>query len=145
MSETLKPGLYRATVRGKINVTVLIDSGGYGTTADLVSAHHVHEQHNIEHARTLIVLDLDGDSASDLVAYLRREAWNRVADQIEAPTRIPEPLRWGSKVSSPSSTLVLLDIGALGRRWIDEWSGVLYAWSDIIDPILIREGVTNSE
>ena len=57
MSETLKPGLYRATVRGKINVTVLIDSGGYGTTADLVSAHHVHEQHNIEHARALIVLN----------------------------------------------------------------------------------------
>ena len=38
----LKPGLYRATVRGVADATVLIDGHGLGTTANEINGKHYH-------------------------------------------------------------------------------------------------------
>ena len=142
----LKPGLYRATVRGVANVTVLIRATGYGFTPDYIAGVGSFAPDEITDARPLIVLDTNALSARNIAQILRSSGYAGIADQIEAqtkPARIPEPLHWGSKVrSSTGRTFVLLDIGSLGRRWIDEYSGILWAWGDLIDPVLLREGVT---
>jgi len=104
-------------------------------------------------ARPLIVIDLGDEQPQTYVDTLHyaepyrngdNRRLNHLADQIEAqtkPARIPEPLRWGSKVRTARATYILLDIATLGRRWLDQHDGQLYKWDALADPILIREGV----
>ena len=116
-------------------------SNACATAADILDL--VAEQ--LEHPSPLIVIEaVDDNHFPSLVAYLRKGGWDLTAAQIEAqtkPARIPEPMRWGSKVRTARATYVLLDIATLGRRWLDEHDGQLYKWDALIDPTLIREGV----
>lgn len=144
VSEQLKPGLYKATVRDVADMTVLVDSSGYGTTEDMVSAHHIHATDSIKNARPLIVLDVDPDAAEYIIGVLRnpRHIWaNRIADQIEAqtkPARIPEPKQIGSLVTASASgnngVCVWTKYAETGTNiWISPLS-VRRAWSELIDP-----------
>ena len=101
--------------------------------------------------RPLIVLDPDTiDTPSEIrehlstVKHLSEPGWlSRFVDQIEAqtkPPRIPEPGLWGV-VEATGATLPR-------RRWIhheeDRWvcdTGVWRYWRDLIDPVLVREGI----
>ena len=101
--------------------------------------------------RPLVVLDLDDIHPPSLIAMLRADADARhgnialheVADQIEAqtkPPRIPEPGLWGV-VEATGATLPR-------RRWIHHeegrWvcdTGVWRYWDDLVDPVLIRDGI----
>ena len=116
----------------------------------------------ITDVRPLVMLDLDEGDARMLPLLLRRlgdreqsesdspgrllvttDALRKVADQIEAqtkPPRIPEPGLWGV-VEATGATMPR-------RRWIhheeDRWvcdTGVWRYWDDLVDPVLIRDGI----
>jgi hypothetical protein len=71
-----------------------------------------------------------------------------LADQIEAqtkPPRIPEPGLWAvveahTEDGEERRRFVHHEDAHDGRAW--ERRGVRRAWSDLIDPVLVREGVT---
>ena len=144
---TLKSGLWKATVRGVPDVEVLTGHlVGYYLDDDVVSAIKVDD---ITDARLLIVLDLGERQRREYVVEILREArhaWtNAVADQIEAqttPARIEEPGLWGVvKAGWPD------DIGAPCHWMRDEYGwtshgGTTLPWERLIEPVLIREGVT---
>ena len=158
MSETLKPGLYKATVRGVADVTVFVDGSTQIHTLTLVrdrwgNDHSTHSPHLITDARPLIVLDLEDPAESVRLLRAETSPWDcveQIADQIEAqtkPARIPEPKHIGAHVTTVShdhaadetipwtrfSTILL-------ANWIDD-AGRKRKWDDLIDPTLIREGV----
>lgn len=144
---SLEPGLYKATVRGEPDMTVMIDDDGFGTTQSRRAGHHVHEAFHITDARLLIILDVPLGRPSShwprLADYLRRGGWDFSADQIEAqtkPPRIPEPGLWGV-VDTQATT-------SQGQNWVRRPAGWhcpahgFVRWDDLIDPVLIRDGVS---
>ena len=106
----LKPGLYRATVRGVADVTVMVTDWGYShrciTQAGVDSLKyrdlHAHRDGDITDARPLIVLNLEDPAATvqTLIAAAnaeinpariydpRRGALRKLAVQIEAQTKV---------------------------------------------------------
>ena len=99
-----------------------------------------------------IVLDLDTDYLGNgqLVAKLRRDGYLDLARQIEAQTklpRIPEP-GWGEKViasvkrtDGPRREFVHAFANTeVGTVWTDA-NGFHASWSDLIAPILVRDGI----
>jgi len=147
VSEKLKPGLYKATVRGAAGVVVLVDDMGRGWT-DRVQDNFCHMPSKITDARPLIVLDLDDRytyKAAALMGHLRRGGYDYVADQIAEqtrPARIPEPGLWG--VVSDANGNHWTNYGPnqhSSREWQSE-SGSRFGWDNLIDPTLIREGIS---
>ena len=152
----LEPGLYKATVHGVPDTTVLIStSQGAGFTSEVIGEWRTHLREDITDARPLIALDLGEDPShvKYVVDVLRnaRHMWtNDAADQIARqtkPARIPEPGHIGASVKAASddgldvvrpwtrfSTILL-------ANWIDA-DGRKRKWVDLIDPTLIREGVS---
>lgn len=156
----LEPGLYRATVRGVADQIIkVVDPESYGATCTVHTPDGkcvCHEFGKVTDARPLIVLDLDSDEARHLVSHLQNTvenhpenlgsvgravftaAANQIIDQTK-PARIPEPGLWGV-------------VEADGYRWVRFHNGDYHwgnsggnasAWDDLIDPTLIREGVTS--
>jgi hypothetical protein len=96
----------------------------------------------------LVVLDFTPSPAHlpQLLRLLRDNFWPDLADQIEAqtkPPRIPEPGTWGIVKARLTSI-------PGGREWTavrtpkDGWrvdDGGMFEWDELIDPVLIREGV----
>ena len=99
---------------------------------------------------TTILLDLDDYDAEKFVKFLRERA-ECIADQIEAqtkPSRIPEPGLWGvveAQTSAEGQTFftdriaLFRDDKNLMKPWVCQRGR--YAWADLIDPVLIRQGV----
>ena len=167
---TYEPGTVAvATVRGVPNVRVMRSGGcdGWGwVTADKVETWRVHEDRLVYDIRPLVVLDTSvpnsgraiGVWVRECAEYLRgngQTAKARVlaglADQIEAqtkPPRIPEPGLWGvvqATVAYEGSTYDARFVNhdganAAHKSWHDA-GGKWWNWSELIDPVLIREGV----
>ena len=168
---TLKPGPYKATVRGVPDTTVLA-AEGVGDNERWVTAARIggdfwHRDSMVTGARPLIVLDptaphtakmlvetlnvaqarignsaYDGDRQSEFIEHLQ---W--LINAIEAqtkPARIPEPGLWGVV-----SALIEGDRPVVGdlNEWvkrIDGWHCPIHGhrpWDDLIDPVLIRHGL----
>jgi len=142
----LEPGrLYMAKVEGAPERLLLVEWGGWASDA----SGNVWNPDCITDARPLIVIDLGNDLRREYVLEILRAArhgWTHdVADQIEAqtkPARIPEPGLWGvvyTRLVNASTWESWL------RHPVDGWhpikGGVATRWDDLIDPILIREGV----
>ena len=111
--------------------------------------------------RDAIVLDLDAandliprsEVAETAIKALRKSPFisdSGLADQIEAqtkPPRIPEPGLWGVvEASTPDDP----DRRKFGRvpsegddadQWTESYDEVWRAWSDLIDPVLVRDGI----
>jgi len=109
----------------------------------------VRECYNVVDARPLIILDLE--DPAETVRHMRSESapWDEIeliAGQIEAqtkPARIPEP-GWGEKVTasikhSPDRWRWVAVKDGPSQWWHSE-TGHRYAWDELIDPTLIREG-----
>ena len=156
----LEPGLYRATVRGVADVIVLVDRNGtahHDWTDDEDATSH---SFNFTDARPLIVLDLSAFiSDAQLVADLRAlHVWSatHIAGQIEAqttPARIPELGLWGvveaTFLNQRTRQPFLRDNikENVGGGWVAIYGPPgtdkrRVEWDDLIDPTLIREGVT---
>ena len=144
MSETLKPGLYLATVNGMADVIVTVENG-VGTTTSQRGRRHTAVS-LITDARPVIVLDLSAwISDAQLVTDLRAlHVWSctHIADQIEAqtkPARIPEPKNVGSLVTASrvggdgSDRVWTRFSNARTDCWIDSLAHVR-SWSDLTDP-----------
>lgn len=107
----------------------------------------------------VVVLDLDAIEVPEIVvSHLRGErcssrapgrlacpwAW-AVADQIEAqtkPRRIPEPGLWAvvkADTKGRSGNGEHINIGA---GWLAASDGKVRTWATLIDPTLVREGVS---
>lgn len=98
------------------------------------------------HVRPLVVLDIEYSAGTyrELVEYLREGSWLFPAAQIEEqtkPPRLAEPGVWG---------VVNARFGGddyLTRKWVRYGTGWRDAfgehasWDDLIDPVLVREGV----
>jgi len=151
-----------ATVRGVEGVRIFLAdprSADEWTSAGLVDGTLWHKDKDVTDVRPLVVLDPD-DVAADgfstvasLVTNLRRPPsganFSWLADQIEAqtkPPRIPEPGLWG--VVEATFRDGRSRHGWAVRRLTDgdaDWqdgAGDYHQWDDLIDPILVREGVT---
>jgi hypothetical protein len=154
----LSPGLYRATVRGVADVTVMVDGDGLAHTADSVKGWKTHNWRDLRDARPLIVLGAPERSTAfnhypRLIAYLRRGGWELTADQIEAqtkPARIPEPGAFGvveAGLNGHTLRRNFVRVDGFGEGiwiWIDRIgsSSGRFTWSYLIDPVLIREGLS---
>jgi hypothetical protein len=137
----LKPGLYRATVRGIPGESIVM-VGKDGYTYSLAPDGEARACYVFQDARPLIVLDLDyirfkSYGLRDVIGILRRDGHEDIADQIEAqtkPARIPEPGLWGV-VDSDGVEFVHRPGG---------WQcpvGGWYSWDRLINPALIRDGI----
>ena len=144
----LEPGLYRATVRGVKDVTVMVDGSTQIHTLTLVrdvwgNDYSTHHEHQVTNARPLIVLNLEGYSAPSFVTRLRAAGFDTIPDQIEAqtkPARIPEPGLWGVVEAKVAAVYGPCNWVKDEYGWVSH-SGVTVKWDLLIDPILIRAGV----
>ena len=156
----LKPGLYRATVRGVADVTVIVDKNGMSHHESIgISTHTSVASKEATDARPLIVLDLEYPQIAVRALEMAfrdhtngdaRTIYRAIADQIEAqtkPARIPEPKHVGASVSA-SQALGLNEAESWTRfstillaNWINT-SGSKRRWTDLRDPTLIREGIS---
>jgi len=161
----LEPGFYMATVEGVPNIPIMItDEAGRGFTMrkvpDTPYGTYGHNPSDITDARPLIVLDLENPAA--VVRSLREATQNgadlpyldQVAASIEAqtrPPRIPEPGLWGV-VEAGMTDLTAREFVRVSRHmncldWKpvyatpDEYGGCV-DWDELIDPTLIREGLS---
>ena len=147
----LEPGLWKATVRGVANQIVLVGSACYvhiDSTGHLMTLSS--KAYPVTDARPLTVLDLDDPRR--LQRLVRDAGLIGLADQIEVqikvqikPARIPEPGLWGVvRASIPShedpSPWVRDAHGV--RPWASLAGYAPQRWDDLIDPILLREGVS---
>jgi hypothetical protein len=87
------------------------------------------------------------DAAAQASGNYRPEFLRWLADQIEAqtrPPRIPEPRGQWAVVEATGvhgTRFQAVRWTALGdRAWLDA-SGTWFEWSDLIDPVLIRDGI----
>lgn len=142
----LSPGLYKATVRGVPDVTVLLNERNEWRSIVQVKGMIGHHHNDITDARPLIVLDTkdsNGTLYHQLVAYLRRGGWGITADQIEAqtkPARIPEPGLWGVvEASSMDYSSRRTYLHSLDGKW-GSVKG-FNRWDRLLDPTLIRDGI----
>jgi hypothetical protein len=140
MSKTLKPGLYKATVRGVADQIVMVHATT-GCTVDLIGGSTAHQLHRIYDARPLIVLDTNPITAAAVAQILRVNGYAGIGDQIldqTKPPRIPEPGLYGvveaRRNRNPRDTWLRTRHG---------WSNGYFVrnWADIDDPTLIREGI----
>jgi hypothetical protein len=148
----LEPGrLYMAKVEGAPERLLFVETGGWADDMDGIARN----PDCITDARPLIVLDLayPGDAVNALKMAARdgtngdaRTIYRTIADQIEAqlkPARIPEPGLWGVVWASlPDDPTVSSWVHIRAHRWYTEQHGVA-AWPLLVDPTLIREGVTS--
>jgi len=149
----LKPGIYKGKVRG-VPTTVLLDCGKHGYYVGDDRWMRTIPVADITDARPLIVLDINALSARNIAQILRSSGYAGVADQIEAqcqPARIPEPGLWGVVQSTRRGLPGLAPIDTSGRwvrvalsacPWVHEGTQYTAEWSDLIDPTLIREGLS---
>jgi hypothetical protein len=160
MSGDWKPGtVAKATVRGVPNVRIVRGDGHWALAAD--TDDFITDRNApalIADVRPLVVLDLDDPRLSgspdvrrtNLLEHLRKgtNVAQYLADQIEAqtrPPRIPEPGLWGvveahTEDGEERRRFVRHDDAHDGRAW--ERRGVRRAWDELIDPVLVREGVS---
>lgn len=159
-----KPGtVAKAAVRGVPNVTVFAFAADTWASGEKVDGTRVHDARLVTDVRPLVVLDLGALSAdaphlaiwADAVDLLRRyesqlqsALLGDIADQIEAqtkPPRIPEPGVWGvvEAKTGPRGerTLLVRSAKASGADWTDVNDSQNWAWGDLYDPVLVREGV----
>lgn len=143
-----------ATVRGVPNVRVMRIVDGVWVSGVVCEGRCHHASDTVEDVRPLVVLDLeDGEATLEalrgLRASARGDAWHRlteVADQIEAQApHISEP-GWGEKVTAHTEGgprgvwLRGIAKGRSGFHWTNG-HGVWCAWSELIDPEPVREGI----
>ena len=157
----LAPGLWKATVRGVPDTIVLIqgDGDGDGLSLTTVDGWWCHPHRTITDARPLITLDIDANSLAILRHSLKRwmdwtsliteqTATRGLLDQIEAqtkPARIEEPGLWGVvKASTDYDHRRLSYLHDDLEPGMAAWACAAgrIEWSRLIDPTLIREGLS---
>jgi len=154
----LEPGFYMATVEGVPNIPIMItDNSHRGMTTRLVpdscQGTRGHAPEDITDARPLIVLkgldDAPPDHFPRLVRFLRGGGWDFTADQIEAqtkPARIPEPGLWGvveASYNDGARCYWTLSPDGLWHSVRPPFTGATFVdWDHLIDPTLIREGLS---
>ena len=158
----LEPGIYRATfASGDTRIIKVVDPdvAGNGCTVYAPYGRCVcHGLDGITDARPLVVLDLDENDARHLVSYLEitverhpdqlgtvgRAVYTNVAAQVAQqtkPARIPEPGLWGV-VQADRRRYIRYSTDDCGEVW-SSLLGQTVTWDSLIDPTLIREGVTS--
>lgn len=137
-----------ATVLGQKGVRVVIGDDGEWISPERLGGEYWHTPSEVTDIRPLIVLDLDLGAhvgVDTLVRNLRADRYNDLADQIEAqtkPPRIPEPGLWGvveARVSKRGLTWHATKYPD-GKWHVDD--GGRFNWDDLIDPVLVREGIS---
>lgn len=131
-------------------------------TAGRIYADGTSDHWNVTDVRPLVVLD-DRNEYRRVADMLRETAENffvpdaaalalKVADQIEAqtkPPRIPEPGLWGvvtagHKHLDDGRRSQFVRVATTGRvQWVEcEAEADWCTWDALVDPVLVREGVT---
>jgi hypothetical protein len=153
----LEPGLYRWSFGGKSYDGIMDCDGDFSYLSS--DGRHCTRGHGYTtDARPLIVLDLTEDDARHLVSYLEitverhpdqlgtvgRAVYTNVAAQVAQqtkPARIPEPGLWGV-VQADRRRYIRYSTDDCGEVW-SSLLGQTVTWDSLIDPTLIREGVTS--
>ena len=146
----LEPGLYRWQYGGKSYDGILDSDGDFSYLGS--DGRHCTRGYGVYVAAPLIVIAAPEDARDNhfprLVAFLRNGGWDLTADQIEAqtkPARIPEPGLWG--VVEASSIYVNDRLTYVHHNKPGPWAWATQSrgsckWDDLIDPTLIREGLS---
>lgn len=144
------PGWYSVSIDGYSRTGLLDDVGDFSYLID--GTHTTEFESPLTDARPLTVLELLTDDRwrpSRLVRDLRRMDWGLLADQIEAQTKLARTDEPGLYGIVEASCDHLYDRGP----WVcDElgWARIGLSdirthnhdgWDDLIDPVLIREGM----
>jgi len=144
-----------ATVRGVKGVRVFRRTDHW-VTGIRVGAECVHHNTYVTNIRRLIVLDLDAVPLShdtpDVVSGLRdpksMSTAKSIAKEIEAqtkPPRIPEPGQWGvvgARYTTYNDGDVFYEWVKVGpHNWMSKSFPTVTTWDDLVDPVLVREGV----
>lgn len=159
---TYEPGTVAvATVRGVPNVRVVRCGPEQpfwwtpqyvGDSDESDSQWRMHDDRHVTDVHPLVVLDLgpDADHKWEWVRDILRNpahSWtNSVADQIEAqtkPPRIPEPGLWGvveAVLRGDEKRARLHYVRTDFRTWTCV-GGARRSWSELIDPVLVRDGI----
>ena len=159
---TLKPGLYKATVRGVPDTIVMIDDEGMGHHQENIDTLHRKHEHsaNFTDARPLIVLDLKdpalmikamrsvieastkaytaagfGDTANVL------ELINQIEAQLPKPPRIEEPGQWGVVLADDILDHWIHDRVSGDRQWVCLNTRRRAEWANLINPVQIHDGI----
>jgi hypothetical protein len=145
-----------ATVRGVTNVRVFRIRDHHDVvrwvTADNLNGWLGHHDSDVTDVRPLVVLDLEltDAAAAALVSDLRECNWRAVANQIETqtkPPRIPEPTGFAPVVEAG------VNQHDERLRWYRNMAGSWtpsvrseYArdWDDLVDPVLVRDGIEDA-
>ena len=146
-----KAGLYKATVRGVPDQIVMLTDADQVdpwvsmlTTTSSAVHWRWHEARHIVAARPLIVLDIE--FPREVASLLRRHNFTATAHQIEAqtkPARIEEPGLWGVvEANVLRGPRVKWLHAPAGWQSIEPVATRVGEWDDLIDPVLIREGLT---
>lgn len=159
MSANLEPGrVYRGTIEGIPDVLMLADDEGGVVGMTRVRGFLGHPANSVTNIRPQVVLDLENWHPATVASFCSQatgksfdmnvtafKCW--LADQIAAqakPYRIPQPARAARVTATLASTADrhwFLRIKGDGSVWVDLTDGNVYDWDDLIDPILVREGI----
>ncbi len=154
-----------ATVRGVEGVCVMRSRGTMGAawmSDRSIRGTTLHFDSDVTDIRPLVVLDLGVGGAKELADYLSgvdmhlsvgdRAAIARQIRRQVKPPRIPEPGLWGvveaghKHLDGERAEFVRIppSNGAKPKaRWFDSsWESDFSEWDDLIDPVLVREGVS---
>ena len=158
MSTTYKPGTVAwATVRGESTYKVLrvTTRTGLGWTHSETSGGFTFSRdEHVTDVRPLVVLDLGAwlpEYVAKFPEWLRSKEADapsgsllcHLANEIEAqtrPARIPEPGLWGV-VRDGDGERYVREAERPKWRWNPIGKGRNVTWDDIVDPVLIRDGI----
>ena len=153
-TETPKPGVYKAMVRGIPGESIVIAGKGEMGRANAYALNpdgNVRACYTVDGARPLILLDLTGVTSSEgAVEHLRRCSTadgycltNIIADQIEEqikPPRMSEPGIWAVVLASTNNHDPM-DYVHYPEGWAPVRHRRPYLWDELIDPLIIRHGL----
>ena len=148
----LEPGLWKATVRGVPGESIVMVGDDGNSTFSLDGEGNVRRCYVFTDARPLIILDPDDPTVTAFVKVyagspgggMLNKIANLIAEQTK-PARIEEPGQWGlvnAMVFGRRSPETFLHDGTKWRGQKTA-SGVVTNWDSLIDPVLVREGVTS--
>lgn len=157
----LKPGFYRATVRGMTNVHIMVNYRGNIESVKPVNGFYDHCREHVPYARRLLTIDIGNDvlAASTYIDSLKYATPARHGDEdrlLNIAAQIEEQSGGSDHVPEPGVHGVVVAQGPGHVRqewhrvtssqaeglWRAQSDGFGTQWRFLIEPVVLRDGVS---